>query len=99
MRTVASGAGAVLGTQALLRAIGIGGGAAAAGSASLNWVLKDGLGRLGAILAASLIGDRFDGDPKTFFLLGTAENNRVRDDVITASVFCLPRAHWRQQPQ
>lgn len=60
VRNITSGAGAVLGTQALLRAVGIGGGFAAAGSASLNWVLKDGLGRLGAIGAATAVGDRYD---------------------------------------
>lgn len=70
VRNITSGAGAVLGTQALLRAVGIGSGYAAAGSASLNWVLKDGLGRLGAIGAATAVGNRYDSDPKSFFLLG-----------------------------
>jgi hypothetical protein len=70
IRTVLSSCGAVLGTRALLRAIGIGGGAAAMGSAALNWVLKDGLGRCGAIAAASVIGNKFDNDSKTYFLLG-----------------------------
>ena len=60
----------MLGTRALLRAVGVGGAAAAAGSAALNWVLKDGLGRCGAIAAASVIGNRFDNDSKTYFLYG-----------------------------
>lgn len=70
VRTLLSSAGAVLGTRALLRAIGVGSVAATGGSAALNWVLKDGLGRLGAIAAASLIGNRFDNDAKSYYLLG-----------------------------
>ncbi len=70
IRTVVSSCGAVLGTRALLRAIGVGGASAAMGSAALNWVLKDGLGRCGAIAAASVIGNKFDNDSKTYFLLG-----------------------------
>jgi hypothetical protein len=70
IRTIVSSCGAVLGTRALLRAIGVGGASAAMGSAALNWVLKDGLGRCGAIAAASVIGNKFDNDSKTYFLLG-----------------------------
>lgn len=33
-------------------------------------MLKDGLGRLGAIGAATAVGNRYDSDPKSFFLLG-----------------------------
>jgi hypothetical protein len=70
LRIMASSAGAVLGTRSMLRAVGVGAAAAAAGSAALNWVLKDGLGRCGAIAAASAIGNRFDNDSKTYFLAG-----------------------------
>jgi hypothetical protein len=33
-------------------------------AAALNWVLKDGLGQLGGVLYASLVGERFDSEPK-----------------------------------
>ena len=33
-------------------------------------MLKDGLGRIGCIIAAAAAGNRFDNDPKTFFLAG-----------------------------
>ena len=70
VRNIASNATAVLATHALLRAVGIGGGAAVGMSATLNWVLKDGLGRVGCIAFAAVIGNRFDEDPKSFFLVG-----------------------------
>ena len=70
LRNIASNATAVLATHALLRAVGIGGGAAVGMSATLNWVLKDGLGRVGCIAFAAVIGNRFDEDPKSFFLVG-----------------------------
>ncbi len=70
IRTLFSACSAVLGTRALLRSIGVGGAVSTAGSALLNWVLKDGLGRCGAIVAASTIGNRFDNDSKTFSLVG-----------------------------
>jgi hypothetical protein len=48
------------------------------GSAALNWVLKDGLGRCGAIAAASVIGNKFDNDSKTYFLLGDVRDSTCR---------------------
>lgn len=53
----------VLSTQSLLVAIGLGAGALPV-AATLNWVLKDGLGQLGGVLFASLVNNRFDTDPK-----------------------------------
>eukprot|EP00938_MAST-03A_sp_MAST-3A-sp1_P003945 g3945.t1 len=53
----------VLSTQSLLVAIGLGAGALPI-AATLNWVLKDGLGQLGGVLFASLVNNRFDTDPK-----------------------------------
>ena len=60
---IGSAAG-VLSTQSLLLAVGVGQATAAPLAASLNWVLKDGLGQLAAVGAAAAISDRFDADPK-----------------------------------
>ena len=61
-------AAGVLSTQALLAAVGVGQAAALPIAASLNWVLKDGLGQLAAVLAAATISNRFDADPKRWRL-------------------------------
>jgi len=62
--TALGSAGGVLSMQALLCAVGIGGSASAPLAASLNWVIKDGLGQVAAVLSAAVISDRFDADPK-----------------------------------
>jgi hypothetical protein len=72
LRSTAAAATGVWATQGLLIAAGVTAGKAAAASAVVNWVLKDGLGRLGCILVAWGVGSRFDDDAKTFFLLGDA---------------------------
>jgi hypothetical protein len=55
----------VLSTNALLTSLGVGVGAALPMAATINWVLKDGLGSLGMIVyAAHGGGARFDGDAK-----------------------------------
>lgn len=70
-----STAAGVLSMQALLYALGIGVGAAGMGSAplaaTLNWVIKDGLGQLGGVIFASLVNNRFDADPKRWRLIAT----------------------------
>lgn len=33
-------------------------------AAALNWIIKDGLGQLGGVLYAGVVGDRFDSNPK-----------------------------------
>jgi len=60
----------VLSTQQLLRAVGLSSSQGIGRSASLNWVLKDGIGRLGAIIFGTFIGNRFDADPKRWRLWG-----------------------------
>jgi hypothetical protein len=70
VKSAVSASTSVLGTQGLLRAVGIGANASVASSAAINWVLKDGLGRVGCILAASVIGNKFDNDAKLFVFLG-----------------------------
>ena len=55
----------VLGTQALLSALGMGTGSIAL-SATLNWIIKDGLGLLGGVVYTSLFSGRFDSEPKRY---------------------------------
>jgi hypothetical protein len=55
----------VLSTSALLTSIGIGTTTALPLAATVNWVLKDGLGSLGMIGYAAYYGQRFDRDAKT----------------------------------
>lgn len=62
--TACGSAGGVLSTQLLLTAVGVGQTPALPLAASLSWVLKDGIGQLGAMLSAAVISDRFDADPK-----------------------------------
>ncbi|KAL1920349.1 uncharacterized protein VTP21DRAFT_1495 [Calcarisporiella thermophila] len=55
----------VLSTQSLLYAIGLGVGSIPL-AATLNWVIRDGLGQLGGVIYASFISDRFDSEPKRY---------------------------------
>lgn len=69
-----STAGGVLSMQALLYAMGIGmslGAGAAPLAATLNWVIKDGLGQLGGVIFAGFVSNRFDADPKRWRLTAT----------------------------
>ncbi|CAN0072965.1 unnamed protein product, partial [Discosporangium mesarthrocarpum] len=59
----ASAAAGVMSTQALLYAMGLGAGSIPL-AATLNWVLKDGLGQLGGVIFSSLVSTRFDANPK-----------------------------------
>ncbi|CAK9235372.1 unnamed protein product [Sphagnum troendelagicum] len=47
-------------TQAMLHALGVGGKRGLPSAAALNWVLKDGLGRLGRLMYAAGLGRTFD---------------------------------------
>lgn len=38
-------------------------------AASLNWVIKDGIGQLGGVVFASVVSNRFDADPKRWRFL------------------------------
>eukprot|EP00850_Spirogloea_muscicola_P007998 SM000041S15557 [mRNA] locus=s41:708479:712109:- [translate_table: standard] len=51
-------------TQAMLQAIGVGGWRSLPTAAALNWVLKDGLGRLGKLSFTASFGHTFDSDLK-----------------------------------
>ena len=50
--------------QARLCAIGVGASDALPMAATLNWVIKDGLGQLGGVIFASVVSNRFDADAK-----------------------------------
>jgi glutamate N-acetyltransferase/amino-acid N-acetyltransferase len=54
----------ILSTQAMLEAVGIGAKRSLPVAATLNWVLKDGLGRMGRISVGALFGSGFDSDLK-----------------------------------
>ncbi|KAK4529626.1 hypothetical protein CCYA_CCYA02G0483 [Cyanidiococcus yangmingshanensis] len=56
----------VFGTQALLIALGIKSGNKISQAATISWVLKDGLSRVGKMLWASQLGRDMDADPKRF---------------------------------
>ena len=61
---VASSTMTVLATQQMLAAIGLGATKSIPAAAALNWVLKDGLGRLGKLSVATNFGRSFDSDVK-----------------------------------
>lgn len=65
----ASCAAGVLATQAMFMAMGIGPAAAGAAAAAVNWVLKDGLGQAGGVVAASMINTRLDVNPARWRML------------------------------
>ncbi len=52
-----SSAGGVLSMQALLSAIGVGSAGSIPLAATLNWILKDGLGQLGGVIFASMVAN------------------------------------------
>lgn len=54
----------VFATQSMLQAVGVGAQRALPASAAINWVLKDGLGRLGRLSVATQWGRSFDADLK-----------------------------------
>lgn len=71
--TLSTAAG-VLSMQSLLYAMGLGMGfglGTAPLAATLNWVIKDGLGQLGGVIFASFVSNRFDSDPKRWRLTAT----------------------------
>lgn len=76
LHTTASSAVGVLSTQSLLCGLGLGLGAFASGSiamsATLNWIIKDGLGQLGAIAIVAYLGGRFDTHAKRYRFWGAA---------------------------
>jgi glutamate N-acetyltransferase/amino-acid N-acetyltransferase len=56
----------IFATQSLLQAVGVGAKRSLPAAATINWVLKDGLGRLGRLTVATRFGESFDADLKRF---------------------------------
>jgi hypothetical protein len=56
----------IFSTQSLLLAVGVGARNTLPAAAGINWVLKDGLGRLGRLTVATKFGESFDADLKRF---------------------------------
>ncbi len=52
--------------QSLLLAVGVGAQRSLPAAAAINWILKDGLGRLGRLSVAARFGNSFDSDLKVF---------------------------------
>jgi len=63
---IASSCISVFATQQMLTAIGLGASRTLPAAAAVNWVLKDGLGRLGKLSVAANFGRTFDSDVKRF---------------------------------
>ncbi|KAJ1772253.1 hypothetical protein LPJ74_001683 [Coemansia sp. RSA 1843] len=63
VHNVLGSASGVLATQAMLYAMGLGSGALPL-SAAINWVIKDGFGQFGGVVYATMVGQKFDSDPK-----------------------------------
>ena len=59
-----SSAAGVLATQSMLHAVGVGRRAALPSAAAANWVIKDGMGKLGKLVASAGYGSEFDADLK-----------------------------------
>jgi hypothetical protein len=70
----------VFGTQSLLLAVGVGAKRSLPAAAAINWVLKDGLGRLGRLSVATRFGESFDSDLKRF---------RYSSSLLYAAALCL----------
>lgn len=58
----------VLSMQSMLFAIGAGSGSMPL-AATLNWIIKDGLGQFGGIVFASFVNNQFDADPKRWRMI------------------------------
>lgn len=66
VQRVASSCISVFATQQMLQAVGLGATRRLPAAAAVNWVLKDGLGRLGKLSVATNFGREFDSDVKRF---------------------------------
>lgn len=91
---VVSSAGGVLSMQALLYAMGLGSSSIPL-AATLNWILKDGLGQLGGILFASLVNTKFDADPKKWRIIAAVAleiSNFIEMTIPYFNAYFLPLA-------
>lgn len=65
LQNVAGSFSYVMSMTALLQAVGIGSGGALGAAAAISWVMKDGLGAIGMIFAAKVLGDANTFDANT----------------------------------
>lgn len=81
----------ILSTQTLLLAVGVGQQTAAPISATLNWILKDGIGQFGGILFASKISssssNSIDADPKKWRMVSSLAMDCAMLTELTTSAF------------
>ncbi|KAK4536553.1 hypothetical protein CDCA_CDCA09G2578 [Cyanidium caldarium] len=70
VQNVVHAAASVIATQSMLYAVGLSQRATVGISGAVQWVLKDGLGRIGAIVFGSVLGNRYDADPKRWRMRG-----------------------------
>ena len=59
-----------LSTQSMLIAVGLGAKKAIAASAAIQWLLKDGVGRIARMTVATSFCQSFDSDLKVWWVLG-----------------------------
>ena len=59
----------ILWNQAMFRAIGVGHAQSLSSAAAMNWVLKDGLGRLSRCIYTACVGSAFDTNLKVYWVL------------------------------
>lgn len=90
LQILASSVSRVLSTQAMLLALGLGAKAALPMAVVTAWILKDGLGHLGAIGINTFINRRFDSDPKRY-RFQAAVLGKCAD---TLSIFTLGKPEW-----
>lgn len=93
---VVSSAGGVLSMQCLLHSLGLGTVQGALPlAATLQWILKDGLGQIGGILFASFVNNKFDANPKKWRFIAalTLElSNLIELSTPFAPAYFLPLA-------
>ena len=78
-----SSALAVLSTQSMLQAVGVGAKRSLPAAAAVNWVLKDGLGRLGKLATSAQFSQAFDSELKRFrFSEDTELREAIRSSMI-----------------
>ena len=67
--------------QSLLQAVGVGAKNSLPAAAGINWVLKDGLGRLGRLSVSTRFGTSFDSNLKVFQCAQLSENMSTSDTI------------------
>lgn len=77
----------VLAMQSLFFAAGVTGSGSIPLAASLNWILKDGLGQIGGVVFAGVVSNRFDAEPKKWRLVASLSMSAASILELTTPVF------------